>query len=141
MIRKARDEREKMIYWKSLGIGFFVLLALTLFSLFFYQPFFSDYLYCYTNVMAIAVIVVILYQGVNGAYFIEGRPVVQLFFVWLMVGLWFLNFWTNFTNAGFTGVGAKPLDRYSMLGFFIFAVVQAMVTTYFVARSSGRQRI
>lgn len=140
MNRVVRDEREKMIFWKSMGISFFVLVGLSVVSVFTYKDYFSDYLYCFPIILSVSMAVGVIFQAVNGAYFIEGNPIFQVVTAWLLVLIFAATAWQNIHSFSYQTAGSGILDRYAFVGYGLFFFVQAIITTYFVVKKSAENK-
>lgn len=137
--RYQRDEREKLVFWQSLGIAFWVLAVLTAISSGFFEYLFSDSLNMFYLNFFLSFTVALWYQFLQKAYFFGEEPNLK----GLAVGL-FCSFFIVYIQFSFISQPSstdKIGDRFSYVGLLVLAVSQMIFYIYFFRQQKKSKKL
>lgn len=137
--RYQRDEREKLIFWQSLGIAFWALAALTAISSIFFEYLFSNPLNMFYLNFFLSFTVALWYQFLQKAYFFGENPNLK----GLVAGL-FCSFFIVYIQFSFISQPSptdKIGDRFALVGLLIMAISQMIFYIYFFIQQKKSKKL
>lgn len=137
--RYQRDEREKLVFWQSLGVAFWVLAVLTVISSGFFEYLFSDSLNMFYLNFFLSFTVALWYQFLQKAYFFVEEPNLKGLavglFCSLLIGYLQLNISLHPSPTDKIG------DRFSYVGLLVLAVSQMIFYIYFFRQQKKSKKL